>query len=192
MAFIKKEQKQNTGVSDIEKQKIEEAWLKFEKESDMLDHEVLVAFEKEVERPILLYVNINENVSYLIKANARLKKQSNGEYYDIIKNRFEQDKEGNIYPPKLAVSKISSPYWDIPIKTTLKQRWYTNDNIVLNIIDGITTVMIKYEDIERMQIVEINSYKEVEELRGLIGETDNIILGIYPELQEDMEKWAKE
>ncbi|ABV91267.1 hypothetical protein LaP1706_gp60 [Lactococcus phage 1706] len=181
MAFIKKEQKQNT----------EEAWLKFKKESDMLDHEVLVAFEKEVERPILLYVNINENISYLIKANATLGKHDNDEYCNIV-NNYYQDKEGDVYPPKVAVPKISSPYWDIPIKKTLKQHWLNKRNIVLDIADGITTVMIKYEDIERMQIVEIHNYKEVEEIRGLIGETDNIILGIYPELEEDMEKWAKE
>ncbi|QGJ84810.1 hypothetical protein [Lactococcus phage P1046] len=195
MAFIKKEQKQYDSLSNdrlIEKQKIEEAWDKFEKESDMLDHEVLVTFEKEVERPILLYVNINENISYLIKANAKLETTHNDEYYHITNNRFEQDKQGNIYPPKIAVPKISSPYWDIPIKKTLKQHWLNEDNIVLDIADGITTVMLKYTDIERMQIVEINSYKEIEELRGLIGETDNTILGIYPELQEDMEQWTKE
>lgn len=192
MAFIKKEQKQNTSVSDVEKQKIEEAWDKFEKESDMLDHEVLVAFEKEVERPLLLYININESISYLIKANAILGKRDNNEYYHITNNRFKQDKEGVVYPPKIAVPKISSPYWDIPIKKALQQHWYNEDNIVLHIADGITTVMLKYTDVERMQIIEIYNYKEIEEIRGLIGESDIHVLGIYPELQEDMEQWAKE
>lgn len=196
MGFIKKEQKQYVGLSDddriIEKQKIEEAWDEFEKESDKLDHEILVAFEKEVERPILLYININESISYLIKANATLGKRDNNEYYHITNNRFAQDKEGNVYPPKIAVPRISKCYWDISIKKSLQQHWFNEDNIVLHIADGITTVMLKYTDIERMQIIEIYNYKEIEELRDLIGESDINVLGVYPGLQEDMEKWSKE
>lgn len=195
MGFIKKEQKQYDSLSNdrlIEKQEIEEAWDKFEKDSDWLDHEVLVAFEKEVERPLLLFININESVSYLIKANATLGKRDNNEYYHITNNRFKQDKEGDIYPPKIAVPKISSPYWDIPIKKALQQHWFNEDNIVLNIADGVTTIMLKYTDIEKMQIIEIYNYKEIEELRGLTGESDINVLGVYPELQEDMEKWSKE
>lgn len=175
-----------------EQEEINAAWHQFEKESDQLDHEVLVGFEKEVERPLLLYININESISYLIKANSRLKTQSNNEYYHITHNRFEQDKKGNVYPPKLSVPKISNPYWEVPIKEVLKQHWINKDNVILNIADDITTVMLKYEDVERMQIIEIYNYKEIEEIRSLIDETNINILGIYPELQEDMEKWSKE
>lgn len=196
MGFIKKEKKQyDTVIKDkvIEQEKIEEAWRKFEKEVDKLDHEVLVTFEEEVERPILLYININEDISYLIKANTVIKTESNNEYYSITQTRrFWDDKKGLKYPPKLAVPRIKNLYWDIPIKNILLERWYNKDNIVLDIADGITTVMLKYEDIERMQILEINSYENIEELRKLIGEGDHVILGIYPELQEDMEKWSKE
>ena len=195
MGFIKKEQKQYDSLSNdrfIEKKEIEEAWDKFEKDSDLLDHEILVAFEKEVERPLLLFININESVSYLIKANATLGKHDNNEYYHITNNRFKQYKEGGAYPPKIAVPKISSPYWNIPIKKALQQHWFNEDNIVLNIADGVTTIMLKYTDIERMQIIEIYNYKEIEELRGLTGESDINVLGVYPELQEDMEQWAKE
>ncbi|QCW07659.1 hypothetical protein [Lactococcus phage CHPC971] len=191
MGFIKKEQKQYDSLSNdrlIEKQEIEEAWDKFEKACRTLGEKEIAEFKTKNKKPVLMLITTGSNVSYLVKADARIQTIDNNTYYALRRMSYDN------FPPSEPMPLETNPHWYIPTKYRLQEAWMNKDNILLDIADGITTVLLKYEDIEELHFITINSYDDIEELRTLTGDSanNNVILGVYPELQEDIEKWSKE
>ncbi len=191
MAFIKKEQKQYDSLSNdkiIEKQKIEEAWDKYAKACLRLGEKETAEFKAKNKKPVLMLITTGSNVSYLVKADARIQTTYNKSYYALRRMSYDN------FPPSEPMPLETNPHWYIPTKYRLQEAWMNNDNILLDIADGITTVLLKYDDIEELHFITINSYDDIEELRTLTsdGVNNNVILGVYPELQEDMEQWSKE
>lgn len=169
-------------------EEIREAWDKYSKACHELGEKETAEFKAKNKKPVLMLVTTGTNVSYLVKANARIQTNENRIYYSL--RRINDDK----FPPSEPMPLETNPHWYIDVKYRLQEAWMNRDNILLDIADGITTVLLKYEDIEELHFITISSYDDIEELRTLTGDSvnNNVILGVYPELQEDMEKWSKE
>lgn len=178
----------NETANKTREEEIEQAWVKYAKECHALGEKETEEFKAKYKKPVLMLVTTGSNVSYLVKANARIQTNENRKYYNLRSHNYDN------FPPSEPIPLETNQYWFIPIKHKLKEAWVYKSNIALEIADGITTVLLKYEDIEELHFITINSYNDIEELRTLTGDSanNNVILGIYPELQEDMEKWSKE
>jgi len=169
-------------------EEIREAWDKYEKKCRELGEKEIAAFKAKYKKPVLMLVTTGSNISYLVKADARIKTSDNHKYYRIMNHGYDD------FPPSEPIPLETNPYWYFPIKYLLQEAWVKKNNIALEIADGITTVLLKYGSIEELHFITISSYDDIEELRTLTGDSanNNVILGVYPELQEDMEKWSKE
>lgn len=175
-------------TKETEQEEIRKAWDKYEKDCYELGKKETAKFKAKNKNPVLMLVTTGSNVSYLIKTNAIIKTNENRKYYNLRSHNYDD------FPPSDPMPLETNPYWYIPIKYKLKEAWINGDNIALEIADGITTVLLKYKDIEELHFITISTYDDIEELRTLTGDgaNNNVILGIYPELQQDMDKWSKE
>ena len=173
---------------DAKQEELREAWDKYSKACHALGEKEAADFKAKYKKPVLMLVTTGTNVSYLVKANARIQTNENRKYYSLRSHNYDN------FPPSEPIPLETNPHWYIDVKYRLQEAWMNKDNILLDIADGITTVLLKYDDIEELHFITINSYDDIEELRTLTGDSanNNVILGVYPELQEDMEKWAKE
>lgn len=173
---------------ETKQEELREAWDKYAEACRELGAKELEEFKTTSKKPVLMLVTTGSNVSYLVKADARIKTNENSMYYVLHRVYYDE------FPPSEPMPVETNPYWYIPTKYRLQEAWKNKDNIHLDIADGITTVLLKYDDIEELHFITINSYDDIEELRTLTGDNgnNNVILGIYPELQQDMDKWSKE
>lgn len=171
---------------ESKQEELREAWDKYAEACRELGGKELEEFKATSKKPVLMLITTGTNISYLIKANARIQTNDNDAYYNLRRMSYDN------FPPSEPIPLETNPHWRIPVKDKIKESWVNRDNIALEIADGITTVLLKYEDIERLQCISISSYDDIEELRTLTGEGDTVILGVYPELEQDMEKWSKE
>jgi len=175
-------------AKETKQEELREAWEKYSKACHELGEKEIEEFIAKNKKPVLMLVTTGTNVSYLVKADARIKTNESNTYYNLRRMSYDN------FPPSEPMPLETNPHWHIPTKYRLQEAWMNRDNILLDIADGITTVLLKYEDIEELHFITISSYDDIEELRTLTGDSanNNVILGVYPELQEDMEKWSKE
>lgn len=168
-------------------------WEKFDAACKKLNKENELKYLKEHPKPIFFLLKIaREEMMMLIKGDFKFK-QTSVNSYDKFKaytsnpyNIYEFNEE---IPEPMPTRKIIG--YRSRIVEGLKKKFVGHNNIIVNLADGITTIGIKYDDIEALNIILIHEYDEYE---GLIEEVmkDNNglvpILGTYPELKEDFEK----
>ena len=161
---------------------------KYKEECHKLDEQLLAEFKANNKKPLLMLLDTGGDIYYLIKSDSIIVTTDN------YKNPLYKDSV-NDYSVLKPVPFNINHRWYNRTKKQLKNAWNSQNNIILDIADGITTVFLKYEDIEELHIIDIDIYEDIEELQKLLSDNSDTvksILGTYPELKDDMEKWYKE